>query len=152
MNRGVYSHRNLPEVHLWKCPLKCSEYLKKPPSQTKSARVKPKDSVTLERGHLSLFRYPTRGNGTYLGRGGPEQTGLCIRPNSPFLAALTQLFKKSSSQMDSFAKPFNIFLFSSGLMHWSLVSGESRTTFGLKNQPNTSRVDKNKGLDISAMK
>ena len=32
--------------------------------------MKPKDSVTLERGHLSLFRYPTRGNGTYLGRGG----------------------------------------------------------------------------------
>ena len=31
--------------------------------------MKPKDSVTLERGHLSLFRYPTRGNGTYLGRG-----------------------------------------------------------------------------------
>ena len=29
----------------------------------------PKDLVTLERGHLSLFRYPTRGNGTYLGRG-----------------------------------------------------------------------------------
>ena len=69
MNRGVCSHRNLPEVHLWKCPLKCSEYLKKPPNQTKSARVKPKDSVTLERGHLSLFRYPTRGIGTYLGRG-----------------------------------------------------------------------------------
>ena len=31
--------------------------------------MKPKDSVTLERGHLSLFRYPTRGKGTYLGRG-----------------------------------------------------------------------------------
>ena len=31
--------------------------------------MKPKDSVTLERGHLSLFRYPTRGIGTYLGRG-----------------------------------------------------------------------------------
>ena len=31
--------------------------------------MKPKDLVTLERGHLSLFRYPTQGNGTYLGRG-----------------------------------------------------------------------------------
>ena len=53
----------------WKCPQKWGQNLKKLPSQTKSARVKPKDSVTLERGHLSLFRYPTRGNGTYLGRG-----------------------------------------------------------------------------------
>ena len=34
--------------------------------------MKPKDSVTLERGHLSLFRYPTRGIGTYLGRGAPR--------------------------------------------------------------------------------
>ena len=31
--------------------------------------MKPKDLVKLESGHLSLFRYPTRGNGTYLGRG-----------------------------------------------------------------------------------
>ena len=54
----------------WKCPQKWGQNLKKLPSQTKLARVKPKDSVTLERGHLSLFRYPTRGIGTYLGRGG----------------------------------------------------------------------------------
>ena len=70
----------------------------------------------------------------------------------PFWLLWHSYLRKTSSQMDSFAKPFNIFLFSSGLMHWSLVSGESRTTFGLKNQPNTSRVDKNKGLDFSAMK
>ena len=52
-------------------PKKWGQNLKKLPSQTKSARVKPKDLVTLESGHLSLFRYPTRGNGTYLGRGEP---------------------------------------------------------------------------------
>ena len=55
-----------------------------------------------------------------------------------FLVALTQLFKNNLDSNCPFAKPFNTFLFSSGLMHWSSVSGESRTTFGLKNQPNTS--------------
>ena len=47
--------------------------------------MKPKDSVTLERGHLSLFRYPTRGNGTYLGRGVMVQilTILAIQGGSP---------------------------------------------------------------------
>ena len=69
MDRGVYSQRKLPKVHLWKCPLKSSENLKKLPSQTKLARVKPKDLVTLKRGRLNLFRYITWGIGTYLGRG-----------------------------------------------------------------------------------
>ena len=69
MDSSIYSHRKLSEVHLWKCPPKSSENLKKPPNQTKSARVKPKDLVTLKRGHLNLFRYPTWGIGTYLGRG-----------------------------------------------------------------------------------
>ena len=31
--------------------------------------MKPKDLVTLERGRLKLFRYPTWGIGIYLGRG-----------------------------------------------------------------------------------
>ena len=31
--------------------------------------MKPKDLVTLKRGRLNLFRYPTWGIGTYLGRG-----------------------------------------------------------------------------------
>ena len=31
------------------------------------------DLVTLERGHLSWFRYPTHNIGTYLGRGLPVQ-------------------------------------------------------------------------------
>ena len=70
MDSSIYSHRKLTKVHLWKCPLKSSENLKKPPNQTKSARVKPKDLVTLERGRLKLFRYPTWGIGIYLGRGG----------------------------------------------------------------------------------
>ena len=69
MDSSIYSHRKLSEVHLGKCPLKSNENLKKPPNQTKSARVKPKDLVTLKRGRLNLFRYPTWGIGTYLGRG-----------------------------------------------------------------------------------
>ena len=71
MDRAVFTQRKLPKVHLWKCPLKSSENLKKPPNQTKSARVKPKDLVTLEQGRLKLFRYPTWGIGIYLGRGVP---------------------------------------------------------------------------------
>ena len=37
---------------------KCSLKLKKPPSQTKSARVNLKDLVTHERKRSNLFRYP----------------------------------------------------------------------------------------------
>ena len=37
--------------------------------ESKTTRLKLNDLVTLERGHLSWFRYPTHNIGTYLGRG-----------------------------------------------------------------------------------
>ena len=40
--------------------------------------MKPKDLVKLERGRLSLFRYPTLGIGTYLGRGYHYQLQIVI--------------------------------------------------------------------------
>ena len=53
---GVYIfNKSVSKCPNEKCPQKWGQNLKKLPSQTKSARVKPKDSVTLERGHLSLF-------------------------------------------------------------------------------------------------
>ena len=66
---GCIFQQKCLEVSEGKCPQKWGQNLIMPPSQTKSARVKPKDSVTLERGHLSLFWCPTRGIETYLGRG-----------------------------------------------------------------------------------
>ena len=69
LHYGVHFPKKLTLVPLWKCPSKCSEYLKKPPFQTKSARVKLKDLVTHEQRRLNLFRYPTHGIETYLGRG-----------------------------------------------------------------------------------
>ena len=52
-----------------KCLQKWGQNLKKPPQESKTTRLKLNDLVTLERGHLSWFRYPTHNIGTYLGRG-----------------------------------------------------------------------------------
>ena len=74
---------------------KWGQNLKKPPSQTKSARVKPKGSVTLEKGHLGLFRYPTRDNGTYLGR------GVTIHILSQIISSFKSCFPHSFEQLFS---------------------------------------------------
>ena len=63
-------------MSIWKCPQKWGQNLKKGPWEFKIARVKLNHLVTLERGHLSWFRYPTHDIGTYLGRGA---IGVCFR-------------------------------------------------------------------------
>ena len=47
-----------------------SDHHGKPPEESKTTCAKLNDLVTLERGHLNWFRYPTHNIGTYLGRGG----------------------------------------------------------------------------------
>ena len=63
-------------MSIWKCPQKWGQNLKKPPKEFKIAREKLNHLVTLERGHLSWFRYPTHNIGTYLGRGAPPPSHL----------------------------------------------------------------------------
>ena len=63
-----------------------SDHHGKLPKESKTTCAKLNDLVTLKRGHLSWFRYPTHNIGTYLGRGVQDvDVGAMGRRKSNFL-------------------------------------------------------------------
>ena len=58
------------KVSIWKCPKQLGKNLKKGPYESKiaHAHARMNDLITLKRGRLNWFRYPTHTIGTYLGR------------------------------------------------------------------------------------